>query len=69
MNRGSRILRDRRRLEVIHASMRPRFMNRGSVAKAATHLDAALASMRPRFMNRGSVVYLPINGKIHGRLQ
>ena len=36
------------------ASMRPRFMNRGSVADRDAIDGAILASMRPRFMNRGS---------------
>ena len=37
------------------ASMRPRFMNRGSLlAPEGVEPEAALASMRPRFMNRGS---------------
>ena len=36
------------------ASMRPRFMNRGSQARQAAPTEATAASMRPRFMNRGS---------------
>ena len=36
------------------ASMRPRFMNRGSRKIHKFHQMADLASMRPRFMNRGS---------------
>ena len=36
------------------ASMRPRFMNRGSPAESDGHPVASIASMRPRFMNRGS---------------
>ena len=37
------------------ASMRPRFMNRGSVAPVGRVDIVGAASMRPRFMNRGSV--------------
>ena len=37
-----------------HASMRPRFMNRGSIADWLRGGIDARASMRPRFMNRGS---------------
>ena len=36
------------------ASMRPRFMNRGSTYKQVRYALHLLASMRPRFMNRGS---------------
>ena len=36
------------------ASMRPRFMNRGSYSGVARVSHCDLASMRPRFMNRGS---------------
>ena len=36
------------------ASMRPRFMNRGSFGDEWDHLGWRSASMRPRFMNRGS---------------
>ena len=36
------------------ASMRPRFMNRGSFSRAANRTQDCAASMRPRFMNRGS---------------
>ena len=36
------------------ASMRPRFMNRGSGQREADPDLAIGASMRPRFMNRGS---------------
>ena len=54
MNRGSTSQIDDHVIEVV-ASMRPRFMNRGSslgrLERAHRH---ALASMRPRFMNRGS---------------
>ena len=53
MNRGSD------RLVVIdvfapQASMRPRFMNRGSGIGFGILPDDFSASMRPRFMNRGS---------------
>ena len=37
------------------ASMRPRFMNRGSHGLDLDADGPRLASMRPRFMNRGSV--------------
>ena len=36
------------------ASMRPRFMNRGSRGKMPGEIRTIEASMRPRFMNRGS---------------
>ena len=36
------------------ASMRPRFMNRGSVGLGMLYPAPIFASMRPRFMNRGS---------------
>ena len=36
------------------ASMRPRFMNRGSHGRASQGRGIHAASMRPRFMNRGS---------------
>ena len=36
------------------ASMRPRFMNRGSWTLGLLAGGTVLASMRPRFMNRGS---------------
>ena len=36
------------------ASMRPRFMNRGSSGGSARRGGGVPASMRPRFMNRGS---------------
>ena len=54
MNRGSGAgeYPDR---SLVLASMRPRFMNRGSCADSEIvkgYVDAA--SMRPRFMNRGS---------------
>ena len=37
------------------ASMRPRFMNRGSASLRGDRGPGRTASMRPRFMNRGSV--------------
>ena len=37
------------------ASMRPRFMNRGSVDPTFLAGRRSRASMRPRFMNRGSL--------------
>ena len=39
------------------ASMRPRFMNRGSVWTSFGRSGVPPASMRPRFMNRGSNNY------------
>ena len=43
------------------ASMRPRFMNRGSFVLAFRDLiPDILASMRPRFMNRGSETMPPV---------
>ena len=36
------------------ASMRPRFMNRGSLISVLEQVHLRGASMRPRFMNRGS---------------
>ena len=54
MNRGSRIGRRRAGLARV-ASMRPRFMNRGSdFGERGWERSPADASMRPRFMNRGS---------------
>ena len=53
MNRGSRRLRHVQKI-LDGASMRPRFMNRGSVASYYFGSSAGSASMRPRFMNRGS---------------
>ena len=45
------------------ASMRPRFMNRGSHAATAPPTLVTAASMRPRFMNRGShAVFSPSQG-------
>ena len=37
------------------ASMRPRFMNRGSDLRPFEEPPSGAASMRPRFMNRGSL--------------
>ena len=51
------------------ASMRPRFMNRGS---SAYHIGSALvspASMRPRFMNRGSAAEISCERSAIWRLQ
>ena len=39
------------------ASMRPRFMNRGSTGPPGQPGTGILASMRPRFMNRGSAAW------------
>ena len=44
------------------ASMRPRFMNRGSAARAVGGVVEAAASMRPRFMNRGSAIEERLEG-------
>ena len=41
------------------ASMRPRFMNRGSRGGDIGTPGPARASMRPRFMNRGSDIKAP----------
>ena len=54
MNRGSNALA-RSLGSRQTASMRPRFMNRGSLEGAEREqLRIEVASMRPRFMNRGS---------------
>ena len=53
MNRGSDQLLDQHHDHRV-ASMRPRFMNRGSHCVGIPLLDLLPASMRPRFMNRGS---------------
>ena len=39
---------------IVVASMRPRFMNRGSATRRVIYQRRINASMRPRFMNRGS---------------
>ena len=54
MNRGSwTVGANTRRIKA--ASMRPRFMNRGSTHRGLRSGDRTkVASMRPRFMNRGS---------------
>ena len=55
MNRGSMYVS--RKLGIsFDASMRPRFMNRGSRTAHLGHPLHVSASMRPRFMNRGSKV-------------
>ena len=41
-------------LDLYLASMRPRFMNRGSLPDRPRNRQCHQASMRPRFMNRGS---------------
>ena len=43
-------------LMTARASMRPRFMNRGSRTKKSGGALVRVPSMRPRFMNRGSVL-------------
>ena len=53
MNRGSSFLPDLVPIPDT-ASMRPRFMNRGSGGLLFESGGLILASMRPRFMNRGS---------------
>ena len=53
MNRGSHPSRPSPGLRG-QASMRPRFMNRGSPTGFAQQYHDLIASMRPRFMNRGS---------------
>ena len=47
------------------ASMRPRFMNRGSDIDRLDANGHCGASMRPRFMNRGSVAsYMPMESSV-----
>ena len=53
MNRGSHAVIDEHDIRIL-ASMRPRFMNRGSVSHVLVDWLDEIASMRPRFMNRGS---------------
>ena len=53
MNRGSPAKTAVKRLYGL-ASMRPRFMNRGSAPWGYNEWQEVAASMRPRFMNRGS---------------
>ena len=53
MNRGSLGISEEQAEELV-ASMRPRFMNRGSGREVVRLNDLIVASMRPRFMNRGS---------------
>ena len=53
MNRGSN-KRKRNNNARNDASMRPRFMNRGSAHSDGARIPQVAASMRPRFMNRGS---------------
>ena len=53
MNRGS-LLPNAPIGKRTHASMRPRFMNRGSDGRRNRAEHPRAASMRPRFMNRGS---------------
>ena len=54
MNRGSASAATFRFIPQ-HASMRPRFMNRGSILWTVESGTRTIASMRPRFMNRGSL--------------
>ena len=51
------------------ASMRPRFMNRGSCGWRGSDLLPLGASMRPRFMNRGSVEDIKRLGEVYLELQ
>ena len=55
MNRGSETPDFVQFVEKV-ASMRPRFMNRGSLHAYGTSDKRRQASMRPRFMNRGSSI-------------
>ena len=54
MNRGSAVWGEETDLGYMLASMRPRFMNRGSSGPLGALRGRFRASMRPRFMNRGS---------------
>ena len=54
MNRGSNLIKYDFSEAALDPSMRPRFMNRGSVVIADPAALLRLPSMRPRFMNRGS---------------
>ena len=55
MNRGSSRWFDEIRGSNYVTSMRPRFMNRGSLPASGTQAKQSRpTSMRPRFMNRGS---------------
>ena len=54
MNRGSRGAAASGDAGPRRASMRPRFMNRGSHGVIVDQSVPSRASMRPRFMNRGS---------------
>ena len=55
MNRGSVDSMAEKAKRAVDASMRPRFMNRGSEDILSVLSESQQASMRPRFMNRGSV--------------
>ena len=50
---------ERDRFRAGQASMRPRFMNRGSDSGKSSLDGEGRASMRPRFMNRGSPAARP----------
>ena len=67
MNRGSALPRDHAAPIYGAASMRPRFMNRGSRAAESGPPRADPASMRPRFMNRGSRSGNPRSGPLDAR--
>ena len=62
MNRGSLEHIKPGFLQAWHPSMRPRFMNRGSVAIPILISSLLEPSMRPRFMNRGSLATIPQPG-------
>ena len=62
MNRGSRSILDSKR-DGRQASMRPRFMNRGSPFCGRSIARRLKASMRPRFMNRGSSLRRMVDGQ------
>ena len=66
MNRGSAFVEEHV-LALIDASMRPRFMNRGSQAEVGDRAASSLASMRPRFMNRGSASIQSWSGETQRR--
>ena len=69
MNRGSSAWQ-RLRAAPDRASMRPRFMNRGSAETRLERWESIVnASMRPRFMNRGSVIVALGLDESAGRLQ
>ena len=64
MNRGSGDPRFHVEHVAVDASMRPRFMNRGSQDDLRVRQAHQRASMRPRFMNRGSRPHNHSNSRI-----